>query len=90
LEPRNSNAGGACVRFLVAPRGTLAAVDGVEEAAAADGVHDVRIYRPAGYAFGPLRRGADRAGAIIASGASRDDALAKADAAAERIVFRVH
>ncbi len=86
-EPR---VGGACVRFLVAPRGTLDGVDGVEEAAAADGVHDVRIYRPAGHTFGPLRRGSDRAGAILATGESRDDALAKADAAAERIVFRVH
>ena len=58
--------------------------------AAADGVHDVRMYRPAGHMFGPLRRGADRAGAILATGESRDDALANADAAAERIVFRVH
>ena len=33
----DARVGGACVRFLVAPRGTLDGVDGVEEAAAADG-----------------------------------------------------
>ena len=43
-----------------------------------------------GYAFGPLRRGSDRAGAILATGESRDEALANADEAASRIVFRVH
>jgi biotin carboxylase len=85
-----ARAGGACVRFLVAPRGTLDGVEGVEEAAGAEGVDDVRIYRSPGHTFGPLRRGPDRAGAILATGESRDDALAKADAAAERIVFRVH
>ena len=82
--------GGACVRFLVAPRGTLDGVDGVEEAAGAPGVHEVRVYRSPGSLFGPLRRGSDRAGAILATGESRDDALAKADEAASRIVFRVH
>jgi biotin carboxylase len=85
-----AQAGGACVRFLVAPRGTLDAVDGVEEAAAAAGVREVRTYRAPGHVFGPLRRGSDRAGAILATGESRDEALARADAAAERIVFRVH
>jgi biotin carboxylase len=82
--------GGACVRFLVAPRGTLDEVDGVEEAAAMEGVHEVRTYRAPGHVFGRLRRGSDRAGAVVATGKSRDDALARADAAAGRIVFRVH
>jgi biotin carboxylase len=86
----SAQVGGACVRFLVAPRGTLDAVEGVAEAATLPGVHEVRTYRARGYAFGPLRRGSDRAGAILATGESRDEALANADEAASRIVFRVH
>ena len=88
LSPR-PRAGGACVRFLVAPRGVLDAVDGLAEATAAPGVLDVRMYRQPGHRFGLLRTGPDRAGAIIATGATRDAALAHADAAAERITFRV-
>jgi biotin carboxylase len=80
---------GACVRFLVAPEGALEAVGGVEEAREVPGVTDVRVYRSSGYVFGPLRRGSDRAGAVLAVGESRDDALARADEAASRIVFRV-
>ena len=95
-EPVDENAliprprvAGACTRFLVAPRGVLDAVDGLAEAQAAPGVLDVRMYRQPGHRFGLLRTGPDRAGAIIATGATRDGALANADAAAERITFRV-
>ena len=39
--------------------------------------------------IGPLLRGADRAGAVLAVGADRDQALARAARAAELIWFRV-
>jgi hypothetical protein len=39
--------------------------------------------------FGPLRRGADRAGAILAVGDNAEDALAAADEAARLIRFDV-
>jgi biotin carboxylase len=81
--------GGACVVFLVAPEGELLAVEGREEAHAAEGVLDVRIYREPGHVFGPLLRGADRAGAVTAVGESRDEALARARAAADEIRFVV-
>jgi biotin carboxylase len=81
--------GGACVLFLVAPEGVLRAVEGREAAHAVDGVLDVRIYREPGFRIGPLRRGADRAGAVIAVGDSRDDALARARNAADEIRFVV-
>ena len=84
LLPRRG-AGGACVRFLVPPEGELREIDGVEEARALDGVVDVLVYRAPGYRFGPLRRGADRAGAVIAVGSDRDDALDRAARALERI-----
>ena len=37
-----------------------------------DGVHEVRVYREPGRRFGPLRRGADRAGAVLAVGDDRE------------------
>lgn len=82
-------AGGGCVLFLVAPEGVLREVEGREAAHGVDGVVDVRIYREPGFRFGPFLRGADRAGAVIAVGDSRDDALARARAAADEIRFVV-
>jgi biotin carboxylase len=79
--------GGACVRFLVAPVGELTRVDGLETALEVEGVLDARIYRRPGWVFVPLRRGADRAGFVLAVGSSRDDALARADLAALRVQF---
>ena len=81
--------GGACVVFLVAPVGRLAGVQGLEEARGVDGVTDVDVYRRPGHVFGPLRRGADRAGAILAVGGSRAEALEQARRAAEAIRFEV-
>jgi biotin carboxylase len=79
--------GGACVRFLVAPPGELHEVRGVEAAFAVDGVRGIRIYRKPGHVFRELRRASDRAGAILATGDTRDDALDAAEEAAERIRF---
>jgi biotin carboxylase len=85
--PTAISGGGACVRFLVAPPGELRAVAGLDEALAEDGIVDGRVYRRPGWVFGPLRRGSDRAGFILARGDSREDALARAARAAERIRF---
>jgi len=77
------------VRFLVPPPGSLTEVRGVEEARELPGIELVRVYRRPGYVFGPLRRGADRAGAVLAVGDSRGEALARAAAAADAIRFEV-
>jgi len=79
--------GGACVRFLVAPPGELREVTGVEEAFAADGIRGIRIYRRPGHRFGELRRGPDRAGAVLAVGDSRQEALDRAGRAETIIRF---
>jgi biotin carboxylase len=79
--------GGACVRFLVAPPGDLRETTGVDEARKVEGVLDVRLYRRPGHRFGQLRKGSDRGGAVIAVGESREEALARADRAAECIRF---
>ena len=81
--------GGATVRFLVPPEGDLVAVEGVDEARSQEGVLDVRVYRRPGHVFGPFRRGADRAGAVLAVGDSRKEALERADRAAALIRFEV-
>jgi biotin carboxylase len=79
--------GGACVRFLVAPPGELREVRGLEEAYATPGVRGIRVYRKPGHVFRQLRRASDRAGAILATGDSRDDAVRAAEQAARQIRF---
>jgi biotin carboxylase len=79
--------GGACVRFLVAPPGELQEVTGIEEAFALEGVRGIRIYGRRGHRFGEFRRGADRAGAILAVGESREEALERAAEAEAMIRF---
>ena len=86
LVPRAAT-GGACVCFLIAPVGTLERVDGVERAEAGEGIEWVRIYREPGFELGPLRHGSDRAGAVLAVGDSRAQALERAARAAQRIRF---
>jgi biotin carboxylase len=81
--------GGACVLFLVAPPGELREVRGLERAAAVEGVRGIRIYRQPGHVFQALRRASDRAGAILATGDTRGEALAAARDAAARIDFAV-
>jgi biotin carboxylase len=80
-------AGGACVRFLVAPAGTLQAVAGLGDAEAAEGVEWVLVYREPGTVFVPLRRGADRAGAVLAVGSTREEAWERAARAADLVRF---
>jgi biotin carboxylase len=88
LQP-TPEVGGAVVRFLVPPEGVLQEVEGAEAARAVEGVHDVRVYREPGHVFGPFLRGADRAGAVLATGDSREEALGRADEAARLIRFKV-
>jgi biotin carboxylase len=85
LEPPGAPlVGGAVTRFLVAPPGVL---ESVEVPAELEGVVGVRVYREPGDVVQPLQRGTDRAGALLALGESRAQALARADSAAERIRF---
>ena len=54
-----------------------------------EGVAWVRLYRRPGHDFGVLRRGADRAGAVLAVGRTREEALARAERAAALVRFDV-
>jgi biotin carboxylase len=82
-EPR---VGGAVTHFLVASPGALESVEVPDDL---EGVVRVRIYREPGFVLMPLRRGADRAGAVLAVGDSRAEAVARAKDAAAAIRFRV-
>jgi biotin carboxylase len=80
--------GGATTAFLVPPAGELQSLEGLNEAQEADGVRAVRVYRRPGFRFGELRTGADRAGAVLAVGETRAQALDRARAAAALIRFQ--
>jgi len=86
LEAR-PRVGGACVRFLVAPPGELRDVEGIQDAACSEGVVWVRVYRRTRELIRPLRLSSDRAGAVLAWGAGRTEALARAAYAAECVRF---
>ncbi len=86
---RTGGQAGAAVAFLVPPEGRLVDVDGVDDAQAVDGVEWVRVYRRPGHVFGPFRRGADRGGAVLATGDSREEALERARRAAGAVRFRI-
>jgi biotin carboxylase len=89
LRDLSPDVGGACVLFLVAPPGVLRTVHGLDDARALPGIRWVRAYRRPGWRFGSLRRGADRAGAVLAVGDSRDEALERARRAAQAVRFEV-
>ena len=78
LQP---SAGPACViEFLRAPAGVLAGVSGPPEAT---------FYHPPGHVYGPLRVATDRAGYVICTAPTREEALAQARTAAEAVSFEV-
>ena len=62
------------MRFLVAPPGALEDVAGVERAFKVAGVRAIHVYREPGHVFGELLRASDRAGAVLATGATRAEA----------------
>jgi biotin carboxylase len=85
--PEAPRAASAVTRFLVAPPGELRSVSGVEDALAIEGVEYVRVYRAPGERIEPLRHGPDRAGAILALGDTREEALERAERAAGLVRF---
>ncbi len=81
--------GGACVVSWFRRRGRSCAWMVSRRRSRSGGILDVKLYRRPGWRFGPLRRGGDRAGAVLAVGSSRDDALERARRAAETVRFVV-
>jgi biotin carboxylase len=78
IAVRQAAVGGAAVRFLPAPPGEL---ESVEVPQGLNGVVSTRVYREPGFRF----TGRERAGAVLAAGATPEEALARAGAAVERV-----
>jgi len=87
--PGSRPVGGAAIVFLVPPVGKLRVIDGLDGARGIPGVVWARSYRRPGHSFGELRRGRDRAGAVLAVGASRGQALDRAHSAAQAVRFAI-
>ncbi|GHE73699.1 pyridoxal-phosphate dependent enzyme [Streptomyces vinaceus] len=82
--------GHAGIRFLLADRpGTLASVDGIAEALAADGVERVTVTATPGRSVRPPRNAYDRLGHVIASGDDPENVSAALDAARREITVRL-
>jgi biotin carboxylase len=79
----------AVVRFLIGPAGRLVRIDGLAKARALPGVELAHVYRAPGAQIAPLLRGPDRAGFVLATGATRSEAEAAARSAEAAIEFVV-
>jgi biotin carboxylase len=77
--------GGAVAKFLVARPGVVRAVRGVPEARALEGIDDAQVFVSTGGHVLPLTDSAKRAAYVLAHGETRDQAMARADAALAHI-----
>ena len=87
LEVTGPKHDGAIGKFLIAEPGRVEAIEGVDVARGMPGVIDAQSYVPVGGEVHPLTTGANRAGHVLAVGADRAEAEARAAAAAEQIHF---
>jgi biotin carboxylase len=81
------------IRFLTAspgilPLGTVSEIDGLDDVRSAPGVLAAGLYFGAGATITPVQVDADRRGYVVATGETAEDALARADAAARKLVVR--
>ena len=91
IEPRFTRP--VAIRFLTAqpgvlPVGTVTRIDGLNAVRESAGILDAGLYIGIGDEIAPVRVDADRKGYVIATAASASAALARADAAAERLVVQ--
>ena len=78
LRPQRAAAG--VIRFLRAPEGTLASADGPSGAT---------FYHSPGHVYGPLRVATDRAGYVLETAPTLQEALERARTATEAVTFEV-
>ncbi|HMI87832.1 MAG TPA: ATP-grasp domain-containing protein [Polyangiaceae bacterium] len=83
--PERTPHGGAIGKFLIGQPGHVAAIHGLQEARSMPGIIAAEVYvEPGGTVF-PLTDGSKRAGHVLAVGGDRDEANARAEAAAGAI-----
>jgi biotin carboxylase len=71
--------GGAIAKFIIGTPGRVARISGLDEARRLAGVVDADVFVPVGDVVHPLTDGSKRAGFALAHGATRDEAMARAD-----------
>jgi S-sulfo-L-cysteine synthase (3-phospho-L-serine-dependent) len=79
---------GCVYRFLMPAPGRLEAVEGLDDVRAMPGILDCEVLLAPGAEVRPVRTGSDRAGFVVAAADARAEAIALADRAEQRIVFR--
>jgi biotin carboxylase len=87
LRPRHTQ--GCVYRFLVPRNGVVRAIHGVEEARALPGVLDLGVTRRPGDVLGELTDSLQRSGYAVVCGRDRDEAIRRAEAVAETVVFEL-
>jgi len=75
----------AAIRYLVAAPGVVQAIDGLDEVRALPGFVELRIDVACGDSIGPVRCSSDRAGHVIATGATQAQAIARCEDMIARI-----
>jgi biotin carboxylase len=83
--PEGTPHGGAIGKFLIGKPGRVVAVHGLQEARALPGIVAAEVYVDPGGTVFPLTDGSKRAGHVLAVGADRDQANARATDAANAI-----
>jgi biotin carboxylase len=81
---------GICVyRFLSAPSGKIKKIKGVNKVRSMQNILSFDLVVKEGDFVGPLRTTSDRVGFLVASGNSREEAIKRAEEAAETLIFEV-
>ena len=76
---------GAAIRFMDAPAGVIAAIEGVEEAKAVPGVYEISLTKQVGDTAGAIGSSTDRAGFVIAQAEDAAAAVAICETARAEI-----
>jgi biotin carboxylase len=87
--PPRPKRGGAAIRFLTAPAGTVRGIAGRELASALPGVQEVTLSVAPGAAVAPVTSSWSRPGHVIATGANGREAARRAATAASLITFEM-
>lgn len=85
IKPRYQR--GACYKFFAPPPGVFREIRGFDEARFMPGILDFEFAMAPGSIVEPVEQDADRPGLVVSTGATRDEAIANAERAIDRLQF---